>query len=219
MLLFLIVAQVGADNRKEMFLHLLMVACTGLCYDSSWIRRKCHQNWLKWTGIILIWYAILIKEVMPWPKVFRFWSLPRTNGPNTQWKLRYSPIQCAYLEPSAMHFQNWPRDVKWTQSCWCLHWFLGFHSDVWKNLLQVHTRLVVTQVWIDKMCSKGIEIGFQNAVFHLCQRALVPLLCNDRAEHNGLYLGQGKTPQSTSYNFSFLQYYVQFQVLLNVMRD
>jgi len=35
MLLFLIVAQVGADNRKEMFLHLLMVACTGLCYDSS----------------------------------------------------------------------------------------------------------------------------------------------------------------------------------------
>ena len=24
-----------------------------------------------------------------------------------KWKLRYSPIQCAYLEPSAMHFSDW----------------------------------------------------------------------------------------------------------------
>jgi len=40
--------------------------------------------------------------------VCRFWSLPRTNGPNTQfkWKLRYNPIQCAYLEPSVTHFSN-----------------------------------------------------------------------------------------------------------------
>ena len=46
------------------------------------------------------------------------------------------------------------------------------------NLL--HTRLVVTQVYIEKMFNTNIEIGFQSAVFHLCQRALVPLLCNDR---------------------------------------
>jgi len=31
-----------------------------------------------------------------------------------------------------------------------------------------------------------------------------------KPERNDLYLGQGKTRQSTSYNFSFLQYYVQF---------
>jgi len=57
-------------------------------------------------------YRLTIKEVMSWPKVsslvFRFWSLPWTNGPNTQlkWKFRYSPIQCAYLEPSATHFSD-----------------------------------------------------------------------------------------------------------------
>jgi len=40
------------------------------------------------------------KGVMSWPKlasvVFRFWSLPWTNGLSTQlkWKLRDSPIQC-----------------------------------------------------------------------------------------------------------------------------
>jgi len=53
-----------------------------------------------------------IKGVMTWVKVTslvcRFWSLPWTNGPNTQfkWKLRYSPIQCAYLEPSMTYFSN-----------------------------------------------------------------------------------------------------------------
>ena len=47
-------------------------------------------------------------------------------------------------------------------------------------LLQVHTRLVVTQINIEKMFNKIIEIGFQSAVFHLCQRALVPLLRNER---------------------------------------
>jgi len=36
-----------------------------------------------------------------------------------------------------------------------------------KFLLQAHTRLVVTQVYIEKMFNKSIEIGFQNAVFHL----------------------------------------------------
>jgi len=65
--------------------------------------------------------------------VFRFWSLPWTNRPNTQpkSKLRYSPIQCSLLRalgnalfrPSTQ--QNHPRDRKLTQSCWCLHWFLG----------------------------------------------------------------------------------------------
>ena len=76
--------------------------------------------------------------------------------------------------------QNWPRDRKLTQSCWCLRWFLGLSADVWKILLQAHTGLVVTQVSIEKMFNKNIEIGFQSAVFHLCQRALVPLLRNDR---------------------------------------
>ena len=53
-----------------------------------------------------------IKGVISWPKVsslvFRFWRLSWTNKPNTRrkWKLRYSPIQWAYLEPLAMHFSD-----------------------------------------------------------------------------------------------------------------
>jgi len=48
------------------------------------------------------------------------------------------------------------------------------------------------QVCIVKMLNKNIEIGFQSAVSHLCQRALVPLLRNDR----GLYLGLGKATKT-----------------------
>ena len=33
---------------------------------------------------------------------------------------------------------------------------------------------------MEKMVNKNIEIGFQSAVFHLCRRALVSLLRNDR---------------------------------------
>jgi len=40
-------------------------------------------------------------------------------------------------------------------------------ADVWKILLQVHTTLVVTQVYIEKMFNKNIDIGFQSAVFYL----------------------------------------------------
>ena len=44
------------------------------------------------------------------------------------------------------------------------------------------------------MFNKNIKIGFQSAVFHLCRRALVPLLRSDRGpERNGLCLGLGKT--------------------------
>jgi len=132
-----------------------------------------------------------LEGVRTWAKVTwlgcRFWSLPWTNGPNTQfkWKLRYSPIQCAYLEPSVTHFSDHRctrigPDRKLTQSCWRLRWFLGLRDVLWKILLQVHTRLAVTQVYVEKMFNKNIEIGFQSAVFHLCQRALVPLLQNDR---------------------------------------
>jgi len=137
----------------------------------------CYNRWLK--------------GVMTWPRVSslvcRFRSLPWTNGPNTQfkWKLRYSPIQCAYLEPSMTYFSDRRHtriglDRKLTQSCWCLHWFLSLRANVWQMHLHMYIRLVVTQVWIEKPFNKNIEIGFQNAVFHLCQRALVPLLHNYR---------------------------------------
>jgi len=76
--------------------------------------------------------------------------------------------------------QNWPRDRKLTQGCWCLHWFLGLRADVWRILLQVYTRPVVIQVRLEKMLNKNIDIGFQSAVFHLCQGVLVPLLRNYR---------------------------------------
>ena len=76
--------------------------------------------------------------------------------------------------------QNWPRQRKLIQSCWCLHSSLGLRPDVWKILSQVHTRFVVTQVYIEKMFNKNIEIGFQSQVLHLCLRALESLLRNDR---------------------------------------
>ena len=53
-----------------------------------------------------------LKGVMTWAKVtllvYRFWSLPWTNGPSThfKWKFRYSPIQCAYLEPSTAYLSD-----------------------------------------------------------------------------------------------------------------
>ena len=140
-----------------------------------------------WETMVACSVWCVFKGVMTWPKVsslvFRFWRLQRTNGPNPQaeWKLRYSPIQCAYLRALGdalfrpLMQQNWPRD----KSCWCLHWFFGLRTDVWKILLHVYTRAIVTQVWIEKMFNKNKEIGFQSAVFHLFQRALVALLCND----------------------------------------
>jgi len=137
------------------------------------------------------------RYLRPYPKVkgvmtslvCRFWSLPWTNGPNTQfkWKLRYSPIQCAYLEPLVMHFSDRQCNriglkifKKLTQSYWCLHWFLGLCADVWEILLQVYNRPVVTQVYIEKTLNKNIEIGFQSAIFLLCQGVLVPLSWDDR---------------------------------------
>ena len=170
---------------------------------STMFATKSYSMWLTDAVICTVFYQLkpwgqryarhpTFKGVMSWPKVsslvFRFGNAPWTIGPNTQlkWKLRYSLIQCAYLEPSALTFfrpsrqPNWSRDRKLTQSCWCLHWLLGLRVDVWKMLLQAHTWPVVTQVWIEKMFDKNIEIGFQSAVFHLCQRASVPLLRHDR---------------------------------------
>jgi len=112
----------------------------------------------------------------------------------------FRALSDALFRPST--HQNWPRDRKLTQSCWCLHWFLGLCADVWIILVQVHTRIVVTQVYIEKMFNKNTGKGFQSAVFHLCQQALVSLLGNDR----GLYLGK----TGISYNLSFLRSYVQF---------
>ena len=62
--------------------------------------------------IIWLMHMRCFKGVMSWPKVssidFRFWGLRWTNGPNIQlkWKLRHSPIQVAYLEPSVTHFSD-----------------------------------------------------------------------------------------------------------------
>jgi len=42
--------------------------------------------------------------------------------------------------------------------------------------MYVYTRLVVTQVWIEKLCNKNIEIGFQNAVFHLLSTSVSAII-------------------------------------------
>jgi len=66
-------------------------------------------------------------------------QMDRISSPNGSY--RYSPIHCAYLGPSATHFtlatpQNWPRDRKSAQSCWCLHWLRSLRADILKYLWQ-----------------------------------------------------------------------------------
>jgi len=100
----------------------------------------------------------------------------------------------ALVRPSA--HQNWPRDRKLTQNCWSLHWFLGLRADVWQMRLHVYTRLVVTQVWIEKPCNKNIEIGFQNAVFHLSTS--VSAMIEARMQRPLFRARENR--QSTSYN-------------------
>jgi len=65
------------------------------------------------------------------------------------------------------------------------------------------TRLVVTHVRIEKMCNKNIEIGFQSAVFRLCQAAFIARF--PVSWLRTLFRGR-ETQQSSSYNFSFLQF-------------
>jgi len=74
-------------------------------------RTRCsNSDWVFLAIGLSLERHIYLKGVMSWPKVsslvFIFWSLSWTNGPNTQlkWKLRYSPIQCAYLKPSMARF-------------------------------------------------------------------------------------------------------------------
>jgi len=69
------------------------------------------------------------------------------------------------------------------------------------------------------MFEKNLEIGFQSAVFDLSASVSATIAQWYRPKRNGLYLGLGKTRQSTSYNFNFLQYYIKFSVLLDVMRE
>jgi len=85
-----------------------------------WAILLCLHDITKSIACFRNWYLSgfpLFKGVMSWPKVsslvYRFWSLPRTNGHNTQlkWKLRYSPIQRDPLFTQ----QNWPRNRKLTQ--------------------------------------------------------------------------------------------------------
>ena len=79
-------------------IHYLHTASRGL---------KSQKN-----SMVEVGRAFDLKEVMTWAKVTSlvciFCSLPWQNGPNTQfqWKLRYSPIQCAYLEPPMTFFSD-----------------------------------------------------------------------------------------------------------------
>jgi len=72
-------------------------------------------------------------------------------APKMEWKSTFRPL-------APMQW-NWPRDRKLTQSCWCSIWYLGLRPDVCKNLLHVHTTLVVTHLWIEK-CKKNKETDF-----------------------------------------------------------
>jgi len=66
---------------------------------------------------------------------------------------------------------------------------------------------------------QSIDLGFQSAVFHLCQRAVVPLLRNDRGRTQQPLFRAEENWQGTSYNFSFPWQCVQFWALLYVMRE
>ena len=110
----------------------------------------------------------------------------------------------ALFRPSTQ--QNWPWDMKLTQSCRCLQWFFG--ADVWKILLQMYTGPVGTQVWIEKMFNKnmGFRVQFVTSVSerkcHYC--AII------EAQTQWPLFMSWENQQSTSCNFNFLQYYVQF---------
>jgi len=62
--------------------------------------------------------------------------------------------------------QNWPRDRKL---------ILGLHAAVWKILPQMRTRPVITQVYIEKMFNKNIEIGFRSAVSLLLSASIIAI--------------------------------------------
>jgi len=90
----------------SLLVNLLVAICAGSYRTGAGSHMTARHVFLKHS------MSVKIKGVMSWPEVsslvFKFWSLPWTNGPNIQlkWKLRYSPIQCAYLEPSGMHFSD-----------------------------------------------------------------------------------------------------------------
>jgi len=70
---------------------------------------------------------------------------------------------------------------------------------------------------MEKMFNKNIEIGFQSAVFPLCQRALAPLLRND----TGLYLGLEKTDKALLITsiFSNIAFNFEFCPMLRGSKD
>jgi len=76
----------------------------------------------------------------------------------------------------------------------------------------VHTRLVVMQVYIEKMFTKNIE----SVVFHLCQRALVPSLRNDRDPNATASIALGKTSKELLITlvFSILTFNFNFYSML-----
>jgi len=106
---------------------------------------------------------------------------------------------------------NWHRAVG-------LHWFLDLRANVWQMRLHVYTRLVVTLVWIEKPCNEIIEVGFMSTVFHLCQRALVPLLRNYRGPNAAASIWLGKTGKALLITYVFSNLTFKFRVLLDVIR-
>ena len=91
-----------------------------------------------------------------------------------------------------------------------LAWISQFARWSLKNLLQVHTKPVVTQVWKEKLCNKNIDIGFQSTGFHLCQWALVPLLCDNRAQIQRPLFRARENPAQHFLQLQFFWYYGQF---------
>jgi len=95
---------------RQTLWYLLQVALN----HSVDLKQDNETSWYRWEKKFFVYLQIYpgLKGWLPWPKVsslvFQSWSLSWTNGSNTQlkWKLRYSPIQCAYLEPSVTYFSH-----------------------------------------------------------------------------------------------------------------
>ena len=134
----------------------LMVSC-----QRQYLEGLCHGY--KWLHLFVDFEACY-EQMGPIPSSNRSSDIAQSNA-HTE-----SPRRRTF-RPSMP--QNWPRDRKLTE-------LLVFALISRLTRCCLENPLAVEQVYIEKMFNRNIEIGFQSAIFHLCQGALVPLLWNDR---------------------------------------
>ena len=144
----------------------------GSSFTTEVVFRYSYANTRANPGVVSgIGYPVkaTFKGLKAWPKVSHLFSdsevyheqmdpIPSSNGSLDKALSNMhtlSPRQRTFQTIDATEFAS-----KLTQSWWCLHWFLGLRADVWKTLLQMHTKLVITEVWTEK----NVQQKYKNKV-------------------------------------------------------